>query len=96
MWKLVDFDKLQRMWGVRGADFRAALFALGGVLLIDVLAGIVIGVLLSLLILIYRASFPTATELREVDVGGRATFISLMERRATSAWPNLVCCPRGC
>ncbi|MDK1026188.1 MAG: hypothetical protein QGM49_02535 [Actinomycetota bacterium] len=88
MWKLVDFDKLQRMWGVRRADFRAALFALGGVLLIDVL--------LSLLILIYQASLPTATELGQVDVGGRATFISLMERRATSAWPDLVCCPRGC
>jgi high affinity sulfate transporter 1 len=79
VWKLIDFDKLKRMWNVRREDFWSALFALAGVLLVDVLPGIVIGIVLSVLILIYRASFPTATRLGRIEVGGKDTFISLDE-----------------
>jgi MFS superfamily sulfate permease-like transporter len=90
VWKLIDFDKLERMWKVRKEDFWAAIFALGGVLLIGVLEGILIGVVLSLLILIYRASFPTSTELGHVNVDGRDTYVSLDEFPRAAATPEIV------
>ena len=79
VWGLIDTGKLRRMWQVRKEDFWAAMIALAGVLLIDVLQGIVIGILLSLLILIYRASFPAATKLGQIEVAGNQTFVSVAE-----------------
>jgi len=79
VWKLIDLDKLKRMWRVPKEDFWAGLFALGGVLFVDVLAGIIIGVVLSLLILIYRSSFPSVSELGRVAEGDRNTFVSIDE-----------------
>ena len=50
---------LQRIYGVAArADFIAAVAALGGVLVFDTLPGLFIGVVLSLLLLLYRASRP--------------------------------------
>ena len=90
VWGLIDFGKLKRMWRVRKEDFWAAVFALVGVLLFGVLEGILIGIVLSLLILIYRASFPSSTELGHVDVGGRATYVSLDEFRQAEETPGVV------
>jgi SulP family sulfate permease len=89
VWNLIDFGKLKRMWNVRKEDFWAASFALAGVLLFGVLEGILIGIMLSLLILIYRASFPTATELGRFDVGGRQTYVSLEEFPDISEIPEV-------
>ena len=50
-----------------------------GVLIFGILEGVVIGVVLSLLILIYRASFPSAGELGRVQIGDRDTFVSLAD-----------------
>jgi high affinity sulfate transporter 1 len=90
VWNLIDFDKLKRMWIVRKEDFWAASFALVGVLLFGVLEGILIGIVLSLLILIYRASFPTSTELGHVDVGGRYTYVSLEEFPEAAETPEVI------
>ncbi len=90
VWNLIDFDKLKRMWIVRKEDFWAASFALVGVLLFGVLEGILIGIVLSLLILIYRASFPTSTELGHVDVGGRYTYVSLEEFSEAAETPEVI------
>jgi high affinity sulfate transporter 1 len=90
VWNLIDFDKLKRMWNVRKEDFWAASFALGGVLLFGVLEGILIGIVLSLLILIYRASFPTSTELGHVDVDGRYTYVSLEEFPQATETPEVI------
>jgi SulP family sulfate permease len=90
VWNLIDFGKLKRMWFVRKEDFWAALFSLVGVLAFGVLEGILIGIVLSLLILIYRASFPTSTELGYVNVEGRATYVSLDEFRRAKATPGIV------
>ena len=50
---------LQRIYGVAArADFIAAVAALAGVLVFDTLPGLFIGVVLSLLLLLYRASRP--------------------------------------
>lgn len=77
--KLIGFRKLKQMWNVRRADFYAAIAALGGVLLIDILQGIMIGIALSLLMLIRRASFPTASRLGAITVDGRTTYVSASE-----------------
>jgi len=90
VWNLIDPGKLRRMWLVRRADFWAGAAALAGVLLMGVLEGIIIGVLLSLLILIYRASFPSATELGGVEVAGTETFVSLDEFTRAKETPGIV------
>lgn len=90
VWKLINFDKMKRMWRVRKWDFYAALVAFMGVLVLDVLAGIVVGVGLSLVVLIYRASFPTAVELGSMRVGERSAFVSLREFDAAERVPGVV------
>lgn len=68
--ELVDIDALRRLYGVwtrrlgsiyghaARADFAAALAAMVGVLLFDTLPGLVIGIGVSMLLLLYRASRP--------------------------------------
>lgn len=79
VWKLINFKKLRRMMAVRKEDFYAGLASLAGVLIFGILEGVIIGVALSLLILIYRASFPTATELGRVRIGDRETYVSFAD-----------------
>lgn len=69
VWKLIDFTQFTGLWQIRRIDFWLAIAAFLGVVLIDVLPGIVIGVVLSLAALVYRASFPEGTELgrRQID-----------------------------
>ncbi len=66
--KLIDFTALRHMWGVRQLDFWAGFAAFLGVLLFGILKGVILGELLSLLILIYRASLSTATKIAEGGV----------------------------
>jgi len=76
--ELVDISALRRLYGVwterlgsiyghaARADFAAALAAMAGVLLFDTLPGLVIGIGVSMLLLLYRASRPhVATLARE-------------------------------
>ena len=79
VWKLIDFHKLRRMLKVRQEDFYAGLISFAGVLLLGILEGVILGVVLSLLILIYRASFPSATELGRVEIGDRETYVSFAD-----------------
>lgn len=58
IWKLVNFSSFRRYRRVKKGDFALALAAFFGVLLIDVLPGILIGVVLSLLAVIIRISWP--------------------------------------
>jgi MFS superfamily sulfate permease-like transporter len=55
---LMDFPALRRMWRVSRLDFYAASIALGAVLLLGILQGILLAALASLLMLIVRASRP--------------------------------------
>ena len=77
IWKLLDISEVKQAWLVRKGDFWPAVAALFGVLFLGVLQGIVLGVVLSLLILIYRASFPNASELGRVDPQKTDTFVSV-------------------
>jgi high affinity sulfate transporter 1 len=76
--ELVDFDSLARYYHLhtRGLgrvyhiaarpDFTAALAALLGVLVFDTLPGLFIGIVMSLVLLLYRASRPNVAELGRV------------------------------
>jgi len=55
---LLDFPALLRMWRVSRLDFYAATIALGGVLLLGILQGILLAALASILLLLARASRP--------------------------------------
>lgn len=77
IWSLLDISEIKGMWFVRKGDFWPAAAALLGVLFLGVLQGIVLGVVLSLLILIYRASFPNASELGRIDPQKADTFVSV-------------------
>ena len=55
---LVDFPALVRMWRISRMDFYAAAIALGAVLLLGILQGILLAAIASVLILLARASQP--------------------------------------
>jgi SulP family sulfate permease len=55
---LIDFPALLRMWRLSRLDFYAASIALGGVLLLGILQGILLAALASILILLGRVSRP--------------------------------------
>ena len=55
---LLDFPAIIRMWRVSRLDFYAAAIALGGVLLLGILHGILLAALASVLLLLLRTSRP--------------------------------------
>ena len=55
---LMDVKELRRFYALRRTDFVVAMAALFGVVLTDVLTGLVIAVVLSLIFIVYRASRP--------------------------------------
>jgi MFS superfamily sulfate permease-like transporter len=55
---LVDFPAMLRMWRISRMDFYAAAIALGAVLLLGILQGILLAALASVLMLLARASRP--------------------------------------
>ena len=77
--ELVDFAALRRLYrvwtarlgGIYGvaarADFAAAVAAMLGVLIFDTLPGLVIGIVVSMLLLLYRASRPHVARLAQRD-----------------------------
>jgi len=58
VWHLIDLRKLRNIYNVSRGDFWPAVICLLGVLTFDILAGLIIAVAVSLLLLIYRASRP--------------------------------------
>jgi len=59
---LIDLEEFKRLYRVRKPDFWLAVVCMMGVLIVDVLPGLIIAVVISLLVLVYRASRPhTAT-----------------------------------
>ena len=82
--ELVDIASLRRLYAVwtgrlaeiyrhaARADFAAAIGAMFGVLIFDTLPGLVIGIVLSLLLLLYRSSRPHVATLGELPGGHRA------------------------
>jgi MFS superfamily sulfate permease-like transporter len=91
VWKLIDFSGFVLLWNTRKIDFALAVAAFLGVILIDILQGILIGIILSLLALIYRASFPEGAELgRLEDEEGNYEFVDVIANPDAETLPGLV------
>lgn len=95
--ELIDVHSLRRLYRVYTArlgeaygraagrpDFVAAVAAMLGVLVFDTLPGLFIGIGISLLLLLYRASRPRIATLGRIDLGGRAVWADL-ERHPDAA-----------
>jgi MFS superfamily sulfate permease-like transporter len=63
---LFKLSELRRLWGFRRGEFAIAIAAILGVLGSGLLRGVLIGVVISLLLLLRRASRPRTTELGRV------------------------------
>jgi high affinity sulfate transporter 1 len=91
VWKLIDFSGFVMLWNTRRIDFMLAVAAFLGVILIDILQGIIIGIILSLLALIQRASFPQGAELGRIeDEDGNEEFVSVEVYPEAETLPGVV------
>lgn len=98
--KLVDFrtlrkyarlatPSLRRIYGVTAyADFLAAASAMAGVLIFDILPGLFLGVAVSVLLLLFRASRPHVAELGRTPDGSR--WVDLQRRPDARTEPGIV------
>ena len=86
---LIDVGELRRYWAWRRTDALLATAALIGVATTDVLAGLVIAVLLSLLMLLLRASRPYVAVLGRMP-GDRAVYADLSRHPDAAAIPGLL------
>jgi sulfate permease, SulP family len=68
---MIDVSKLTRLYRAHIPDFWLAVGALGGVIVFDILPGIVIGVVLSLALLLHRVDHPHAALLGRSPDGTR-------------------------
>jgi sulfate permease, SulP family len=66
LWHIIAARKLQKVRQASRVEFWFGVFALAGVLLIDVLEGMIIGVLASLLFVVYQSSRPHVSSLGRV------------------------------
>ncbi len=66
VWHIIASRKLQRVRAVSRSEFWLGALALAGVLLIDVLEGMIIGLVASLVFVIYRSSRPHLSSLGRV------------------------------
>ena len=91
VWKLIDFSEFVVLWQTRRDDFILAVAAFLGVILVDILQGILIGIILSLMALIYRASFPQGAELGRVeDEEGNFEFVDVDSNPDAETLPEVV------
>jgi sulfate permease, SulP family len=86
---LIDVPELRRYWAWRRTDALLAAAALIGVATTDVLGGLVIAVLLSLLMLLLRASRPYLAVLGRLPAE-RAVYVDVERHPAATAVPGLL------
>jgi SulP family sulfate permease len=68
---MIDFGRVTQYWRAQSLEFWAALGALLGVVLIDILPGVAIGVALSFILLIHTIDHPHIAVLGRSSDGGR-------------------------
>jgi len=85
---MMDIPELQRLWRVKRADFWIALAAIVGVLSAGVLAGVVIGMILSLAWVVYVSTHPAVAELGR-EPGGSA-FRDLAQHPTSERYPGVL------
>jgi MFS superfamily sulfate permease-like transporter len=86
---LIDIGEMRRYWAWRRTDFAIALTAMIGVLLTTVLTGMVVAVLLSVFLLLYRASRPYVALLGRM-AGRGSVYGDLARHPDAQAIPGLV------
>jgi len=86
---LMDVGELRRYAATRRTDFVLAIVALLGVVLTSVLVGLVIAVLLSVTMLLYRASRPYVAVIGKLS-GVRATYVDLERHPDAETVPGLL------
>lgn len=67
--QLIDIKAFKRLYAVRRSDLSLALLTFVGVLVFDVLPGIVFGVFVSLMEVLRRATFPNTAILGSIEQG---------------------------
>lgn len=85
---LIDVPALQRMWRISKMDFLAAVIALGFVLLLGILQGIVLAATVSVLMLLARASHPHVAFLGRVP--GTHSYSDLDRHPENQPLPNVL------
>ena len=85
---LIDFPAMLRMWRISRMDFYAAAIALGAVLLLGILHGILLAALASVLILLARASLPHVAFLGRVP--GTDSYSDLARHPENEPLPNAI------
>src|SRR6516225_5437601 len=85
---LIDFPALLRMWRVSALDFYAAAVALGAVLLLGILQGILVAALASILMLLARASRPHVAFLGRIP--GTSTYSDLARHPENETLPGVI------
>jgi MFS superfamily sulfate permease-like transporter len=84
---LVKIDALKHLWRFSGTEFAIAMVSLAGVLGSGILRGVLIGAILSILVLLRRASRPDTTELGRVP--GTDYFADLMRHPENQREPGV-------
>ena len=85
---LLDFPALLRMWRVSRLDFYAAAIALGGVLLLGILQGILLAALASILLLLLSASRPHVAFLGRIP--GTNSYSDIARHPENEALPGVI------
>ncbi len=88
VWHLIDLKKLRGIYSVSRADFSLATICLLGVLTFDILAGLIIAVAVSLLVLIYRASRPGIPVLGKDPEDN--VYLSIERHPESKTYPGLI------
>jgi SulP family sulfate permease len=85
---LLDFPALRRMWRVSRLDFYAAAIALGAVLLLGILQGILVAAAASILLLLARASRPHVAFLGRIP--GTSSYSDLARHPENEVLPGVI------
>jgi SulP family sulfate permease len=88
VYELLNFPALLRMWRVSRLDFYAAAIALGGVLLLGILQGILLATLASMLMLLISASRPHVALLGRIP--GTNKYSDLARHPENEALPSVI------
>jgi sulfate permease, SulP family len=88
VWGLLDVGEMHRYWRLSRIDFALALAALLGVLILNILPGLLLGVILSLLLLLYYASRPRGSILGKVP--GKAAYGDIVQHPENETIPGLL------
>jgi len=85
VWKSSDPRRLAPFLKVHRVEFAIALVVLAAVLLIGEIQAVILGVVVSLLIIVYRVSFPRTSELGMNQASGRLVDVGLDPDASTKA-----------